>query len=60
METTDRKEPRGRHLTLGPEHVWPLIIVVLLAVVLVVNAIFIWIAVTGADDVAPSYTESER
>jgi hypothetical protein len=35
-------------------------IAVALAVVVLVNAIFIYVAVTGADEVAPSYNQGER
>lgn len=39
---------------------WPLLITLGLILVVVVNAIFIYIAVTGADDVVPSYVTEER
>lgn len=39
---------------------WPWILGIGLALVVLVNAIFIWIAVKGADDVAPSYTQGDR
>jgi len=42
------------------DHMWPWIIGVALAVVLAVNAVFIYIAVTGSDPVAPSYNAGER
>jgi hypothetical protein len=55
------KTERDRRLiTLGDESVWPAIIIIALAVVMAVNAVFIYIAVTGAEDVAPSYVEGER
>ena len=51
--------PKGQ-ITLSRDHLWPWIIGIALAVVLAVNAVFIYIAVTGADSVAPSYTTGER
>ena len=55
------KTERDRRLiTLGDESVWPTIIIIALALVMAVNAAFIYIAVTGADEVAPSYVEGER
>lgn len=49
-ERTDGKKDR----------LWPVIIVVGLAVVVLVNAVFIYIAVKGADAVVPSYTQGDR
>jgi len=40
--------------------VWPLIIAAALALVMIVNGLFIWIAVRGADEVAPSYEQERR
>ena len=42
------------------DRLWPIILTILLVVVVAVNAAFIYIAVTGADDVDPSYTQGER
>ncbi|HSG09338.1 MAG TPA: hypothetical protein VLA36_13335 [Longimicrobiales bacterium] len=42
------------------DNLWAWIIGIALAVVLVVNAAFIYIAVSGADAVAPSYNNGER
>jgi hypothetical protein len=42
------------------DRLWPWLIAAGLLLVLLVNALFIWIAVKGADDVVPSYTEEER
>ena len=39
---------------------WPLGIAIGLLVMVVVNMGFIYIAVSGADDVVPSYYEEER
>jgi hypothetical protein len=55
-----KTDPVARRITLGDESVWPAIIIIALAVVMAVNAAFIYIAVSGADEVAPSYMEGER
>jgi hypothetical protein len=39
---------------------WPFIIAVALVVVMAVNAAFIYLAVTGADEVVPSYVAGQR
>ena len=39
---------------------WPILITVGLVLVILVNAVFIYIAVSGADDVVPSYVTEER
>jgi len=39
---------------------WPILITAGLVLVVIVNAVFIYIAVSGADDVVPSYTTEER
>ncbi len=44
----------------GRDHLWPWLLAIGLALVMLVNAIFIWIAVSGADEVAPSYTQGDR
>lgn len=59
MPKTESGEAKGR-ITLSKDLLWPVIIAVALAVVMVVNALFIYIAVSGADDVVPSYNEGER
>ncbi len=43
-----------------PDRVWPTIIAIALAVVMIVNGLFIWIAVRDADEVAPSYDSETR
>ena len=53
MKGTDTAEPKRDML-------WPLILTVALVVVVVVNALFIYVAVKGADDVDPAYVEGER
>ena len=40
--------------------VWPAAIIGGLLLVVFVNAAFIWIAVSGADEVVPSYATEER
>jgi hypothetical protein len=40
--------------------IWPIIITVGLALVILVNGIFIYIAVKGADEIVPSYLTEER
>ena len=42
------------------DHLWPWLLAIGLALVVLVNGIFIWIAVSGADDVAPSYNQGNR
>ena len=42
------------------DRLWPTLIVVGFVLVILVNAIFIYIAVKGADDVVPSYQTEER
>ena len=44
----------------GDHRLWPILITAGLALVILVNAIFIFIAVSGADDVVPSYVTEER
>lgn len=39
---------------------WPFAIVVGLLLVIVVNALFAYVAISGADDVVPSYTTEPR
>ena len=40
--------------------IWPVAVAVSLLVVVCVNLGFVYIAVTGADEVVPSYVEEER
>ena len=64
MRTTDggaaEERAAERDIVLGRVPVWPIAIAVGLALVVLVNAIFIYIAVSGADDVAPSYVHGNR
>ena len=39
---------------------WPIGIIVALVVVLLVNALFIYLAVSGADEIVPSYATEPR
>ncbi len=52
---------RGREpLTLGSDLLWPTAIALFLATVVAVNVVFIWVAVSGQDEVVPSYVTGER
>jgi hypothetical protein len=42
------------------DRLWPALITAGLILVIIVNALFIFIAVSGADDVVPSYITEER
>ena len=55
-----KTEPGKPQLRISDDMVWPVIIVAALVLVMVVNAVFIYIAVTGADEVAPSYVAGQR
>jgi len=44
----------------GKSRLWPLVITIGLILVIVVNAVFIYVAVKGADAVVPSYNTEER
>ncbi len=44
----------------GESRLWPILIGAGLALVILVNGIFIYIAVKGADPVVPSYVTEER
>jgi len=44
----------------GGDRLWPMLVVAGLLVVVLVNVAYIWIAVSGADEVVPSYVEEER
>ncbi|MEQ9398895.1 MAG: hypothetical protein RJQ04_06960 [Longimicrobiales bacterium] len=47
-------------VTVSRDWVWPVGIAVALSVVVLVNVVFIWVAVKGADPVAPAYVAGER
>ena len=59
-KTTDTVPPRRGRITLSRDQLWPALIVIGLAIVMAVNAAFIYIAVSGADEVAPSYEAGQR
>jgi len=42
------------------DRLWPMLLTLGLVVVVVVNAFFIYIAFSGADDVDPAYVEGDR
>jgi hypothetical protein len=54
-EGSDEGRTAGRR-----DRLWPILITVGLIFVILVNAVFIYIAVSGADDVVPSYFTEER
>lgn len=56
IDLSDPPEPRDRKRDL----LWPIAITVLLALVVIVNAVFIYVAVSGADEVAASYNQEAR
>lgn len=39
---------------------WPVIIAASLGIVMLVDAVFIYVAVTGADEISPSYAAEAR
>jgi hypothetical protein len=59
-KTTDAATPQRGRITLSPDQLWPALIVIGLVIVMAVNAMFIYIAVSGADEVVPSYDAGER
>jgi hypothetical protein len=52
--------PRRRPVEIRAEWIWPVAIIIALLIVVAVNAAYIWIAVSGADDVVPSYVTEDR
>jgi hypothetical protein len=52
--------PAPRTLEIRAEWIWPVAIIVALLIVVAVNAAYIWVAVSGADDVVPSYVAEDR
>ena len=54
---TTEAETRAR---VRDSRLWPILITVGLVLVILVNALFIFIAVSGADQVVPSYHTEER
>ena len=51
-------EPRV--IEVSKDHLWPMAIAIALAVVVAVNMAFIYVAVSGADEVVPSYETETR
>jgi len=51
---------RPRPVVIRPEWIWPAAIIVALLIVVAVNVAYIWVAVSGADDVVPSYVTEDR
>ncbi|MEZ4415520.1 MAG: hypothetical protein R3E10_07170 [Gemmatimonadota bacterium] len=58
-ERADSAAPK-RVIELSRDHVWPVAIAIGLLLVALVNVTFIYIAVTGADEVVPSYVSGPR
>lgn len=56
----DNDVPTRRTIEIRSEWAWPLAIIIALLITAAVNAAFIYVAVTGADDVVPSYFTEER
>ncbi len=50
----------ARPLAIRADWIWPVAIIVALLIVVAVNAAYIWVAVSGADDVVPSYVTEDR
>jgi len=56
-----RRAPAAPEGSSGRDsRLWPVLITVGLALVFLVNGLFIYIAVKGADEVVPSYLTEER
>jgi hypothetical protein len=52
--------PRRRSITLSRDMIWPAAVVLFLVTVVLVNVVFVYVAVRGADEVAPSYVTGDR
>jgi hypothetical protein len=61
-ETGDVGTGQGgaRRYPVKGDRLWPILLAAGLLFVILVNALFIYIAVSGADDVVPSYHTEER
>lgn len=55
----DGRAPKGSEAG-GGIRLWPVLIVLGMTLVILVNGLFIYIAVKGADEVVPSYNTEER
>lgn len=49
-----------RTIEIRSDWVWPVAIIIALLIVVAVNAAYIYVALSGADDVVPSYLTEER
>ena len=58
-QATSRNE-QGTEGTKSRFHLWPVLITLGLVFVVLVNAVFIYIAVSGADEIVPSYQSEQR
>lgn len=56
VESVEPRRPQGP----GGGRIWPVALALSLFVVVCVNLAFVYIAVTGADEVVPSYVEEAR
>ncbi len=54
------REPEASGSLLATGRIWPVAVALSLFVVVCVNLAFVYIAVTGADEVVPSYVDEER
>lgn len=59
-EPTGRDGPPAGPVRSRRDRLWPILITIGLVFVVLINAVFIYIAVSGADDVVPSYHTEER
>ena len=58
--TRDEKDVKDGSGEKDGHRLWPILITLGLVFVILVNALFIYIAVSGADDIVPSYLTEER
>jgi hypothetical protein len=60
MRPPDPDAGAVRPLEIRAEWIWPVAIILALLIVVAVNAIYIYVAVSGADDVVSSYVTEDR
>ena len=60
MRGEERLPGEPRVIEVSRDHLWPMAIAIGLAVVVAVNVMFIYVAVSGADEVVPSYETETR
>lgn len=60
MAKAPTRTDEGSGEKAGRFRLWPVLITLGLVLVVLVNAVFIYIAVSGADDVVPSYQSEKR